>query len=185
MTGITTGLTNGTTRPALFETDRLIVRHFQHEDLDDFAALMADPLVVRYMGDGNTLPREDVARWIDVCHHKYETRGYGTSAVFEKNTGNFIGYCGVVRAPGREFDEIVYAFAQPAWGKGYATEVARAMIAYVFGLSSLDRIYATIHPDNAESKKVAEKIGFRFDREEVEEGEDIPTTFYVIERPTK
>ena len=88
---------------ALFETDRLVAQHFTHDDLDDFAALCANPEVMRSMGDGNTLPRETVAHWIDVCHTKYATRGYGTSAVFEKASGKFIGYCGVIRAPDLDF----------------------------------------------------------------------------------
>lgn len=149
----------------LFETERLFVRHFTHDDLDDFAALCANPDVMRLMGDGNPLPREGVAHWIDVCHTKYATRGYGTSAVFEKATGQFVGYCGVVRAPDLDFDEVIYAFVPSAWGKGYATEVASAMIKYVFGVSTLDTIYATISPLNKSSQHVADKLGMRFERE--------------------
>jgi len=145
----------------IFETERLLVRHFRPADLKDFAALCADPRVMRYVGDGSLLPRSEVERWIEVCQHKYADRGYGTSAVFEKATGRFVGYCGVVRAPGNDFDELIYVFHVDAWGSGYATEAATAMIGHVFAHSSLDRIYATIDPDNAPSIKVAEKLGFR------------------------
>jgi RimJ/RimL family protein N-acetyltransferase len=48
----------------VFETERLFVRHFAPDDLDDFAALCADPVVMRYVGDGQTLPRSEVALWI-------------------------------------------------------------------------------------------------------------------------
>jgi RimJ/RimL family protein N-acetyltransferase len=150
---------------ALFETERLLVRHFTHDDLDVFADLCADPEVMRSMGDGTTLPRETVAHWIDVCQTKYATRGYGTSAVIEKASGDFIGYCGVVRAPDLDFDEVIYAFVPSAWGKGYATEVAEAMIKYVFGVSALDTIYATIAPENKPSQNVADKLGMHFERE--------------------
>lgn len=94
----------------------MIVRQFTPDDLDQFAALCANPDVMRLMGDGITLPRETVAHWIDVCQVKYRDRGYGTSAVFEKSSGAFMGYCGVVRAPEREFDELIYAFAPEYWG---------------------------------------------------------------------
>lgn len=155
----------------LFETERLLVRHFAHDDLDVFASLCANPEVMRSMGDGNTLPRETVAHWIDVCHTKYATRGYGTSAVIEKASGEFLGYCGVIRAPDLDFDEVIYAFVPSAWGKGYATEVARAMIEYVFRVSTLDTIYATIAPENKPSQHVADKLGMRFEREWDDEGD--------------
>lgn len=165
----------------MFATERLLVRHFQPDDLDNFAALCADPHVMRFVGDGATLPRSGVEQWIDICQTKYATRGYGTSAVFEKATGVFIGYCGVVRASGNDFDELIYVYHVAAWGKGYATEAGRAMLAYVFAHSTLDRIYATIHPDNAASIHVAQKLGFRYDRQEIDE-DGTPTNFYVIER---
>ncbi|HVU10988.1 MAG TPA: GNAT family N-acetyltransferase [Phototrophicaceae bacterium] len=165
----------------MFETERLSVRHFQPDDLDDFAALCADPRVLRYVGDGGTLPRSEVERWIGICQAKYAARGYGTSAVFERSTGKFVGYCGVIRAPGNDFDEVVYVFSVAAWGKGYATEVVRAMIGYVFARSGLERIYATIDPDNGASIHVAEKVGMQFDRLEVE-ADGTRVAYYRIER---
>lgn len=146
-----------------------------------FAALCADSQVMCFVDDGTTLPRSEVERWIEVCQMKYTTRGYGTSAVFEKATGAFVGYCGVVCAPGNDFDELIYVYHVASWGKGYATEAGRAMLDYVFHRSTLDRIYATIHPDNAASIHVATKLGFRYDRQEIDD-DGIPTHYYVIER---
>ncbi|HEX6682184.1 MAG TPA: GNAT family N-acetyltransferase [Candidatus Limnocylindrales bacterium] len=143
----------------MFRTERLMARHFEPRDLDDFAALCADPVVMRFVGDGSTLGRDDVAYWIEVCQRKYADRGYGTSAVFELSSGEFVGYCGVVRAPERDYDELVYVFHQRFWGLGYATEIGRAMLDYVFAISPLDAIAATIDPDNAASRRVAAKLG--------------------------
>jgi RimJ/RimL family protein N-acetyltransferase len=143
----------------MFETDRLFARHFQKEDLDDFAALCADVEVMRFVGDGRTLELSEVAHWIEVCQEKYAKRGYGTSAIFERSTGDFIGYCGVVRAPDLDFDELIYVFRRDSWGKGYATEIAREMLSYVFRISTLRSISATIDPSNQLSKQVASKIG--------------------------
>ena len=168
----------------MFETERLRVRHFQPSDLDDFAALCADAEVMRYVGDGVTLPRSEVERWIDICQIKYATRGYGTSAVFEKDGGKFIGYCGVVRAPENDLDELIYVFKVEAWGKGYASEVGRAMLDYVFTHSTLERIYATIHPENTASIKVVGKLGLRFEKQVIED-DGTPVSFYVIERQEK
>ena len=164
----------------MFTTERLLVRHFHADDLDDFAALCADPQVMRYVGDGTTLPRSDVARWIGVCQEKYAARGYGTSAVFEK-TGDFIGYCGVVRAPGNDFDELIYVFHRRAWGKGYASEVGQAMLGYVFTHSSLIEIYATIHADNHTSRGVANKPGM-VTKKQITDSDGEPVVFYVIDR---
>ena len=157
-------MTTATNAP-LFETERLFVRHFQPTDLDAFAVLCADPEVLRYVGDGATLERQEVGHWIEVCQTKYATRGYGTSAVFEKASGAFIGYCGVVRAPERDFDELIYVFHRAAWGKGYASEVGRAMLKYVFGRSSLPVIYASIYATNLASRGVADKLGMTYEKE--------------------
>jgi RimJ/RimL family protein N-acetyltransferase len=165
----------------MFATDRLHVRHFNADDIDDFAALCADPQVMRYVDDGTTLPRTEVERWITVCQQKYAQRGYGTSAVFERSTNQFVGYCGVVRAPGNDFDELIYVYHVAAWGKGYATEAGHAMIAYVFQHAPLDQIYATIYPDNQASIRVVEKLGFHFDRQVIDP-EGVPVFYYVIER---
>lgn len=100
--------------------------------------------------------------------------------MFEKTTGDFIGYCGVVRAPGNDFDELIYVFHRRAWGKGYASEVGRAMLDYVFERSPLERVYATLYADNLASQRVADKLGMRFEKEVVEpEG---VVRFYVAER---
>jgi RimJ/RimL family protein N-acetyltransferase len=165
----------------LFETERLFIRHFVADDLGDFAALCADSEVMRYVGDGQTLPRSEVARWIRVCGDKYATRGYGTSAVFERASERFIGYCGVVRAPGNDFDELIYVFHRSAWGQGYATEAGRAMLEYVFARSSLSKIYATIYADNYTSRKVADKLGMMMENEITDpDGESV--IFYIISR---
>jgi RimJ/RimL family protein N-acetyltransferase len=165
----------------MFMTERLVVRHFVPDDLDEFAALCADPLVMRYMSDGVPLPRSEVERWIGVCQQKYANVGYGTSAVFERESGKFVGYCGVVRAPDHDFDELIYALNTEFWGKGYATEAGRAMLEYVFARSTLVQIWETIHPDNANSVHVAEKLGLRFVRKEPDE-DGGATLYYVIDR---
>jgi [ribosomal protein S5]-alanine N-acetyltransferase len=164
-----------------FETERLIVRGIEFEDLDAFAELCADPIAMQYMGDGKILDRETVERWIGICHDKYQQRGYGTSALVEKESGKFIGFCGVVRAPDTDFDEIVYAFSQAVWGKGYATEAALAMLDYVFSISELSEIYATIHAKNAASLKMMAKLKMNYQKSVTEEDGQV-TNYYLIRR---
>jgi [ribosomal protein S5]-alanine N-acetyltransferase len=164
-----------------FETERLIIRAIELDDLDAFAELCADPVAMQYMGDGETLDRATVGRWIDICHDKYKQRGYGTSAVIEKESGKFIGFCGVVRAPDTDFDEIVYAFSQTVWGKGYATEAAIATLVYVFSISQLSEIYATIHAKNAASLKMMTKLKMEYQKSVTEEDGQV-TEYYRIRR---
>lgn len=163
------------------ETERLIVREFGEADLDEFAALCADREVMRYVGDGTPLARHEVARWIEVCTDRYATRGYGTSAVFERDGGRFVGYCGVVRATGNDFDELIYVFGRDAWGEGYATEAGAAMLAHVFERSDLDRIWATIDTENEPSLRVAAKLGFEQVRVVDEDGG--PVAYLAVDRP--
>lgn len=157
------------------------MRHLGPEDVDALAKLCGDPRAMQYVGDGRTLTPTEVRRWIEISQQKYAERGYGTSAVIEKARDRFIGYCGVVRAPGNDFDELIYAFHVDSWGKGYATEVASAMLDYVFARSTLNEIYATIAPENAASIRVVEKLGFRFERLGVDENQ-LPVNYYVVGR---
>lgn len=167
-----------------FETDRLQVRHFTLGDLDDLTAISSDAVAMQYMDDGEPLSREECEGWIKVCENKYKDRGYGTSAIIEKTSGKFVGFCGVIRTPDTDYDEIIYALNQPFWGKGYATEVAKAMLAYVFGISQLDEIYATIHADNLVSQKMMPKLGMTFVEDRPEDDGSI-TKVYVVHRPKK
>ena len=164
-----------------FETDRLQVRHLTMAELDALTALCSDPVAMKYMDDGGVLTREECEGWINVCEGKYKNRGYGTSAVFERESGDFIGICGVVRPPDNNFDEIIYAYAQPYWGKGYATEAGHKMLKYVFGISELDEIYATIHPDNLPSQKMMPKLDMAFVEDRVEDDGEI-TKVYMTKR---
>ena len=168
-----------------FETERLQVRHLTLDDVDDLTALCSDPIAMRYMDDGGLLTREECEGWIKVCFDKYAKRGYGTSGVFERESGAFIGICGVVRPPDNDFDEIIYAFGQAYWGKGYATESAKGMLNYVFEISKLDEIYATIHADNIPSQKMMSKLNMVFveDRPNDDRPDDPAVTkVYVIKR---
>jgi RimJ/RimL family protein N-acetyltransferase len=110
--------------------------------------------------DGATMLREEAEHWIPVCQHKFAQRGDGTPAVFEKSTNQFIGQYGVIPAPDNDFDELMYVYHVAVWGNGYATEAGHAMIAYVFGHTTLEHIHATIYPDSRASIKVVEKLGF-------------------------
>lgn len=166
----------------VFETERLVVRRLRPDDLDDFAALTGDPDITRYMDDGRPLSRERTALWIDVSEANYRTRGYGCFAVTAKPEDRVIGFCGFAFPPDRPgVVEIIYAFAPSCWGRGYATEVVRATVAFGFEGCGLTRIEATVDPANGASKRVLEKVGMTYQgRGENDDGSF--TDYYAIER---
>ena len=168
---------------AEFETERLVVRRLRPHDLDDFAALCGDPVILRYMDEGRPLSRAETATWLDVTLANYRERGWGCFGVTAKPEDRLIGFCGFSRPPDRPgVVELIYALAPSQWGRGYATEVARAMVAFGFERCGLTRIEATVDPANEASKRVLEKIGMSY----VGRGEDddgSSTDYYLVGRP--
>lgn len=166
----------------LFETARLRARHFEERDAEALYAICRDPLAMRWMGDGEPLSFEQCQEWITISQRNYATRGYGASAVELRAAAGLIGFCGLVYAPGSSQPEIIYAFGQPWWGQGYASEIVPAMLDYGATACGLTRILATIDPLNLASCRVAEKAGMRFVGLEPEPDGQI-IRVYARERP--
>lgn len=111
-------------------TPRLIMRSFVSEDFEAYAAMMADPAVTRYLGDGRPLAR--AAAWFQmaaIAGH-WVLRGFGLWAVEERATGRFIGRIGCHEPEGFPVFELAYTLAREAWGGGYAREGAEAALRY-------------------------------------------------------
>jgi RimJ/RimL family protein N-acetyltransferase len=165
-----------------FETERLLVRRLRRDDLDDFYRICGDPDVMRHMDDGTPLTRERTSEWIDISLKNYELRGWGCLGVTDRTSDRLIGFAGYARPSDRPgIVEIIYAFLPDEWGKGYATEVAGGLIAFGFGSCGLERIEATVDPENPVSFRVLEKIGMRYDgRNASSDGELVD--YFSIER---
>src|SRR3954453_13571882 len=118
-------------------TDRLLLRPWQESDLDPWAAMNADPQVREHLGD--VLTREQSAASIAGFQADIEARGWGWWAVEVLRTGEFVGFTGLDPVDdGLPFTgvEIGWRLARSAWGHGYASEGARAALA--FGFDKLD-----------------------------------------------
>ncbi len=167
----------------ILETPRLLLRNLTMNDLDDLFALYRDPEVRKFFPDG-TLTYEQTKeelRWIiDVYYGKY---GFGLWATIHKETGAFIGRCGLIpwTLEGRSEVEVAYLLAKTYWGQGLATEAAQAILGYGFERLPVERLICVIDPENRASVKVATKIGMTY-KKEVED-EYGWASLYAIARP--
>lgn len=165
----------------LFQTERLQGRLLTESDADAMYAVYGDADAMRWVGDGQPLVYEDCVRWVEVTHANYAKRGYGMSALVERESGNVIGFCGIVHPGGQPQPEIKYALRREFWGKGFATEAVKAMLAYGTEQFGLREIIATVYPDNIASQRVLLKAGMQF--RETQQNEDGTSTVVFVWHP--
>jgi RimJ/RimL family protein N-acetyltransferase len=142
------------------ETDRLLLRPLVEEDLDAYAAMMADPDVVEFLGTA-PLGRDDAWRSIALFLGHGVLRGWTNNAVIEKSTGRCVGRCGLWQPEGWPGLEVGWTLAREVWGRGYATEAASAWRDWAFANLDAEELVSVVHRDNARSVRVAERIGHR------------------------
>jgi RimJ/RimL family protein N-acetyltransferase len=148
--------------PSQLDTARLHLRCPALADADDiFARFAADAEVTRYLGWPRHRTVADTREFLEASDREWDAHGTGPYLVFARD-GRLVGATGLhLEMPYRA--STGYALARDSWGRGYATEVTRAMTALAFGLPRLARLYALCHPQNAASARVLEKA--RFERE--------------------
>lgn len=143
------------------ETERLILRKIDPErDFENWARTMADERTVRYT-EGRVLDRPRAWRHMAALIGHWEIRGYGFFSVEEKASGEWVGRVGPWYPEGWPEPEIGWTIAPEHWGKGYATEAARAALDYVFNTLKWPRVIHVILQGNERSIAVAEKLGSR------------------------
>jgi ribosomal-protein-alanine N-acetyltransferase len=165
------------------ETPRLRLRPFTLDDLGAHASLYADPEITRWLSDGpwhGDAARERSERAVRRFVSHWSACGYGVWAVEERATGRFLGQCGLNTLPGGEV-EILWAIAREAWGRGLASEAARAALDYAFGVVGLERVIALARPQNGPSRRIMVKLGMRWEKDV--EAFGAPAVYYAIERP--
>jgi RimJ/RimL family protein N-acetyltransferase len=127
--------------------------------------MCADPEVMRYASEHGALSREDAWRQMAMLVGHWELRGFGMWAVQELTTGDFVGRVGLHYPEGWPDHEIAWALARPFWGRGYATEAARAALGEAFGPLGWPRVVSLIDPANTRSVRLALRLGERFESE--------------------
>lgn len=146
-------------------TDRLLLRQWRESDREPFAAMNADPAVMEHFPALQTREQSDAL--IDRNRPAIEERGWGLWALEVRDTGEFIGFTGL-SVPSFEAHfmpavEIGWRLIKGAWGNGYATEAARASLAYGFGPAGLDEIVSFTTTTNLPSQRVMQRIGMTHD----------------------
>lgn len=152
-------------RPPFLRTPRLLLRRWQEADREPFAALNADPRVMEHFVAPLTRTASDAA--IDRIEQGFEREGYGLWAVQVLDAGVFVGFTGLARpmfdAPFQPAIEIGWRLAAEHWGRGYATEAARAAAAFAFEVLRVEEIVSFTAPANLRSRRVMERLGMRHD----------------------
>jgi RimJ/RimL family protein N-acetyltransferase len=140
----------------VIETERLLIRRFTPEDAEELFALWGDPANERFRDIPTPASVDDVREWLG----RWDAWG-----VWERATGELVGDCGLHFDKSFEEWELAYGFRRDRWGRGYATEGARACVRYGFDEMSVEKIVADVDPSNAASKHVLEKLGFTYVRD--------------------
>ena len=145
------------------ETEKLFLRRWLREDLEPYARLCADPEVMRFIGNGSTLNREQSAEQVSRFVRHWDERGFGLWVLEEKESGAFVGFAGLSYQEdwpeGEHKTEVGWRLDRAFWGRGLATEAAKASVTYGLETLELERLISIIQPGNVASRRVAEKAG--------------------------
>jgi RimJ/RimL family protein N-acetyltransferase len=147
------------------ETERLVLRRWRDADLEGYAAMNADPEVMRFIHDGHVHDRVEAAASLGRIRAQWDEHGFGLWAVEGRASGSFMGFCGVgfprflpalATSP-----EIGWRFMRTHWGKGYATEAAITSRDDFFRSTGYDHVISLSQAANVASQRIMEKIGMR------------------------
>lgn len=141
------------------ETERLTLRLFRESDLDAYAEMCSDPEVMRHMAQGRAMTRAEAWRHMAMVLGHWQLRGFGMWAVEERDSGELAGRVGCWRPEGWPALEVGWTLRRSHWGRGIATEAARASIKFAFETLNEEKVLHLIEPENLRSIRVAERLG--------------------------
>ncbi len=150
--------------PDRLETARLRLRMFHPEDLDALSEITRDPEVMRFIGHGHPMTREETRANLESIVAAFRRRGFGRWALELKETGALVGYCGLSRGNEDAGVELAYMLARREWGRGLAQEAGRACLRYGFERLGFDAIAGLTFKDNLRSRRVLERLGMKYVR---------------------
>jgi RimJ/RimL family protein N-acetyltransferase len=164
----------------VIKTERLTLRQMDFHDEDNLMKIFSDPIAMRFYPSTKT--REDAKKWIQWNLNNYEKHNSGLWICEYKENGDFVGMCGIVPQIVDEQHEmeIGYLLVREHWGKGLATEAAKASRDFGFNVLGLNRLISMIYKPNTPSIRVAERVGMTFEKETLIRGRE--TLIYSIEK---
>ena len=147
---------------SVVETARLKLVPLNARFNDDLFKLFNEPEVADWLFLTGPPTREQVDARSKIHEQIWAERGYGMFAVLEKASDRFVARVGAMTTPETGRIEIAWSTTRDAWGRGYASEAARAAVDFTFANSGLEALDCYLRPDNTASRRVAEKCGFRY-----------------------
>jgi RimJ/RimL family protein N-acetyltransferase len=146
------------------QTARLTLRQFTLADVDALHQILQTPDILRYFPTQATPSYERTARIVARQLEQWQSVGYGWWALATRGDERLIGWCGLQFLPDTNETEVGYLLAPLFWGKGLATEAARAALTYGFDRFAFPELIGITHPDNIASQRVLQKAGMHFTR---------------------
>ena len=164
----------------MIETERLIFRRFEDDDLELLIEQRSDPDVNKYLGGTKMQNPEALAKRIKFYISCCEKFGFGMCAMIWKETGKMIGSAGLQPLEDTGEIEVGYSMIKEYWGLGIGTEAARGWLQHGFNKAGLERIVAVAHIENRGSRRIMEKLGMTYEKTEFHY--DADCAFYAISK---
>lgn len=136
------------------------MRELDISDSEDFYNLNSDPEVLQYTGDNSFSSISDAESFLK-NYKDYKINGFGRWAVISKESNDFLGWCGL-KLNEEKLIDLGFRFFKIHWGKGYATESAKASLDYGFNNLKIDEIIGRASIENKASVRVLEKLKMNF-----------------------
>src|SRR2546422_8952646 len=143
----------------ILESERLLLREMAPDDLAELSEILGDPETMRFYP--RPFSRDEVDGWIEWCRRSYRDHGFGLWALILKDTGEFVGDCGLTiqDVDGEKLVEVGYVVKKTHWRRGLATEAALACRDHAFDVVGVNRLIALVRVENEPSASVARKLG--------------------------
>jgi ribosomal-protein-alanine N-acetyltransferase len=166
----------------VLETERLTLRPLREGDLDELAALRADPELTRFLSGGQPRSREEMAKKLHRAVEHWRLHGFGMFAMLDGADGRFAGHCGVGYLHGLADAELAYSLARRFWNRGLASEAVRAVLRHAFEVVGLPRVVGVAVAENIPSQRVMAKAGMALQGPYEIDGRR--AVLYAIENPS-
>ena len=164
----------------IVETERLSIREITQDDAQALANVLADPVVMKYSTVG-VHSTEQIIDYIANCQKQYALNGYGHWAIYNTDSGEFVGVCGLNKhdLDSNDVIHINYRLATNQQGKGYAVEATLGILDFAKNSLKHNVIHALIEPENTSSVNVVNRTGFEFVKSSLFRGFNIDV-YHVI-----